>query len=91
MSSWNRVSEPQRVVVTVGAALLVDFDRPEEAALKQADWPGIGLLALFLGPLEYVLEKGSRWNWFDGADTQTGGAIIMFCDLAHFSCGPRCP
>ncbi len=53
--------------VTVGAAMLVDLDRPEESALNEADWPGIGLLGFFLGPLEYVLEEGSRWNWFDDA------------------------
>ena len=32
---------------------------------SEADYPGIALMALFLGTLEYVLEEGTRWNWFD--------------------------
>ncbi len=36
--------------------------------LKQADYPGIRLRwRSALGTLEYVLEEGSRWNWFDDA------------------------
>jgi DHA2 family multidrug resistance protein len=35
--------------------------------LKDADYPGIVLMAVGLGTLEYVLEEGSRWNWFDDA------------------------
>src|SRR5206468_12464802 len=29
---------------------------------------GMGLMALFLGCLQYTLEEGPRWDWFD-ADT----------------------
>ncbi|HET9157311.1 MAG TPA: MFS transporter, partial [Myxococcaceae bacterium] len=32
---------------------------------KGADYLGIVLMALFLGCLEYVLEEGPRWEWFD--------------------------
>jgi DHA2 family multidrug resistance protein len=52
-------------VVTVLAALLVRIDEPDLKLLKEADYPGIVLLAVGLGTLEYVLEEGSRWNWFD--------------------------
>lgn len=44
---------------------LVKIDKPDLSLLKEADYPGIALLAIFLGTLEYVLEEGSRWNWFD--------------------------
>lgn len=44
---------------------LVDVDKPNLALLKGADYPGIVLLALTLGCLEYSLEEGARWGWFD--------------------------
>ena len=43
------------------------IDEPDLSLLKGADYPGIVLMAIALGTLEYVLEEGSRWNWFDDA------------------------
>ena len=53
------------VVITVLTVLLVRIDEPDWRLLKNADYPGIALMAIALGTLEYVLEEGSRWNWFD--------------------------
>ena len=47
------------------APLLVDIDKPDLRLLKDADYPAIALMAICLGTLEYVLEEGTRWNWFD--------------------------
>jgi DHA2 family multidrug resistance protein len=55
------------IVVTILAALLVRIDEPNWKLLRDADYLGIALLAVALGTLEYVLEEGSRWNWFDDA------------------------
>jgi DHA2 family multidrug resistance protein len=55
------------LLVTVSVPFLVRIDRPELSLLKGADYPGMLLLALALGNLEYVLEEGARWNWFDDA------------------------
>jgi len=55
------------VVVTVLTVLLVRIDEPDLSLLKEADYPGIVLMAVALGTLEYVLEEGARWNWFDDA------------------------
>jgi DHA2 family multidrug resistance protein len=44
--------------------LLVKIDKPNVALLKDADFVGIALMALFLSCLEYVLEEGPRWDWF---------------------------
>jgi DHA2 family multidrug resistance protein len=52
-------------LVTVLVPLLVKIDEPDLSLLKEADYPGIALMAVGLGTLEYVLEEGSRWNWFD--------------------------
>jgi DHA2 family multidrug resistance protein len=55
------------IAVAVLAALLVRIDEPDWKLLKDADYPSIALMAVALGTLEYVLEEGSRWNWFDDA------------------------
>jgi DHA2 family multidrug resistance protein len=55
------------IAITILVALLVRIDEPDPKLLKEADYPGIALLAIALGTLEYVLEEGSRWNWFDDA------------------------
>jgi MFS transporter, DHA2 family, multidrug resistance protein len=53
------------LIVTLAVPLLVKIDRPDLTLLKGADYLGIVLLALALGNLEYVLEEGARWNWFE--------------------------
>lgn len=52
------------IFVTVVVPLLVRIDHPDWSLLKGADYPGIVMLALFLGCLEYTLEEGPRWDWF---------------------------
>jgi DHA2 family multidrug resistance protein len=53
--------------VTILVALMVRIDEPDLSLLKEADYPGIALMAVALSTLEYVLEEGARWNWFDDA------------------------
>ncbi len=53
------------IAITLLVPMLVDIDKPDLSLLKGADYPGIALMAIFLGNLEYVLEEGTRWNWFD--------------------------
>jgi MFS transporter, DHA2 family, multidrug resistance protein len=53
------------LAVTILIPLLVDIDKPDLRLFKDADYPGIVLMAISLGTLEYVLEEGTRWNWFD--------------------------
>lgn len=50
--------------VAVVVPMLVRIDRPNLSLLKGADYPGMVLMALFLGCLEYTLEEGPRWDWF---------------------------
>jgi MFS transporter, DHA2 family, multidrug resistance protein len=59
------------VAITLLIPLLVDIDKPDLRLLKEADYPGILLMAVFLGTLEYVLEEGTRWNWFDDTSIET--------------------
>ena len=52
------------LIITVLTPILVRIDKPDLSLLKGADYPGIVLMAVGLGTLEYVLEEGTRWNWF---------------------------
>jgi DHA2 family multidrug resistance protein len=52
-------------LVTCSVWLLVDFDKPDWSLLPGFDYLGLGLMALFLGSLEFVLEDGPRDDWFD--------------------------
>ncbi len=63
------------LAITVLIPLLVKIDEPDLSLLKEADYPGIVLMAIGLGNLEYVLEEGSRWNWFDDATIKTCALI----------------
>jgi len=51
--------------ITIGVLALVDFDEPHFELLDHFDWWGLGLMAGFLGSLEYVLEEGPRNDWFE--------------------------
>jgi len=53
------------LLITILVPLLVHIDEPDRLLLKEADYPGIALMAIGLGTLEYVLEEGARWNWFE--------------------------
>ena len=53
------------IIVTAITALLIDFDKPDLTLLKNFDWYGLISMGGFLGALEYVLEEGPRYEWFD--------------------------
>ncbi len=67
--------------VALGVAALVDIDRPEPSLLKGADYPGIVLMAIALGTLEYVLEEGARWNWFGDLTIRTCAIVSAISGL----------
>jgi DHA2 family multidrug resistance protein len=76
--SWHWlffINVPPGIVVTIATYLLVDFDKPDFALLKNFDWYGLLSMAGFLGALEYVLEEGPRYEWFDD-DTIFAVAIV---------------
>ena len=71
------------IVVTVMTYLLIDFDQPDFALLKNFDWYGLISMAGFLGALEYVLEEGPRYEWFDD-DTIFTVAIVSAISAVVF-------
>jgi DHA2 family multidrug resistance protein len=54
--------------VAIVVPMLVRIDKPNLSLLRGADYPGMVLMAICLGCLEYTLEEGPRWDWF-GDDT----------------------
>ena len=76
--------------VPVGALLAfvvwrcLDIDRPNHALLRQFDYMGLLLMALFLGNLEYVLEEGNRWDWFQDPTIAWSGAIGAVAAVLFF-------
>ena len=70
--------------VAIAAWTLIDFDEPDHSLLKRFDWLGLAGMAAFLGSLEYVLEEGTRLDWFESHEIVffTGlmlvGAILFF-------------
>jgi DHA2 family multidrug resistance protein len=65
------------LLVALGVALLVDMDKPDLSLLRKGDYPGIAVMAVALGTLEYVLEEGARWNWFDDDTIRTCAVIAV--------------
>ena len=53
------------LLVTFSVFKLVNFDQPKFELLKNIDFIGIALITLCLGSLQYVLEEGTREEWFD--------------------------
>jgi DHA2 family multidrug resistance protein len=50
---------------------LLDIDRADASVRRGFDWPGLVLTAVFLGSLQFVLEEGPRWDWFDDIRVRT--------------------
>ena len=60
---------------------LVKIDKPDFSLLKGADYVGIILMAIGLGSLQYVLEEGARWNWFDDATIKTFAIVAAVAGI----------
>jgi DHA2 family multidrug resistance protein len=49
--------------VAIAVPAMVRIDRADLSLLRNGDYPGMVLMALFLGCLEYALEEGPRLDW----------------------------
>jgi DHA2 family multidrug resistance protein len=65
-------------------------DDPNPSLLRNFDLPGLGLLAIALASLEYVLEEGYRWGWLDDPDildltwiSIVAGGLFLWRSLQH--------
>ncbi len=73
------------IAVTLATLVLIDFDKPDLALFKHFDWIGLVAMAGFLGSLEYVLEDGPRYDWFDDDTILTFAWISAISAVAFFA------
>jgi MFS transporter, DHA2 family, multidrug resistance protein len=66
----------------------LDIDQPDWALLQKIDFIGIGLIALCLGCMQFVLEEGARDQWFEDnlivaltAVATLSGAAMLWWEL----------
>jgi DHA2 family multidrug resistance protein len=72
------------IVVAVLAFVLIDFDRPNFSLFNHFDWWGLLTMAGFLGSLEYVLEEGPRYDWFDDQTIALLAVVSAVSAVAFF-------
>lgn len=51
------------------------FASDERHSLRDVDWWGIALIALFVGALQLLLERGERLQWFDSGEILSLGVV----------------
>lgn len=81
------------IAVTVLAASLIRVDRPDLSLLRRIDYAHLAAMAAFLGGLEYVLEEGPRYDWFDDPTVAAAGwiafvGLLLFLERSRNSAGP---
>lgn len=69
--SWPLIFYINIPLGVIACLLALQFVRSPKYSVKTAvgdvDWLGIGLLAVFVGSLQYVLEKGHDEDWFSSS------------------------
>ncbi len=85
--SWHwlfLINVPIGIVITSIVWSLVDIDKPNWKLLEGIDLTGLALMAMFLGSTEYVLEEGTRKNWFEDEGIRTFAVIAVLGGIAFF-------
>jgi len=60
------INIPLGIIATLLTLQFVRSPRyAEKSSTSEIDWAGIGLLAVFVGSLQYILEKGQEDDWFN--------------------------
>ena len=72
------------IIVAFASWTLIDFDKPERGLLKRFDWLGLAGMAAFLGSLEYVLEEGTRLDWFESHEIVFFSVVMVLGAIMFF-------
>jgi DHA2 family multidrug resistance protein len=79
--SWPYIFYINIPIGVIACLLTLQFVRSpqygKKSAVRDIDWLGIGLLALAVGSLQYVLEKGQEDDWFNSS-------TIIVCSITSF-------
>lgn len=85
--SWPYIFYINIPIGIIATLLTLSFVRSpkygEKLKANQVDWLGIGLLAAFIGSLQYILEHGQQDDWFND-NTIITLSIISFSGLFFF-------
>jgi MFS transporter, DHA2 family, multidrug resistance protein len=65
------------VGIVAGALIYLYLRNPSEPQYKKLDWLGLALLAIGLGAMQYVLEQGQQYDWFDDGNIRLFTAISL--------------
>ena len=67
--SWPYIFYINLPIGVIATILTLQYVRSphyaEKTPIRQVDWLGIGLLAVAVGSLQYILEKGQEDDWFN--------------------------
>jgi DHA2 family multidrug resistance protein len=76
--SWHWIFDVNVVPGTVSAIIIALLLRDAVAPQRvRMDWLGIGLLALWLGSLQFLLDNGERRDWFADPSVVIAGALSL--------------
>lgn len=85
--SWHwlfLVNVPVGLAIAAAVWNTLDIDRGDPSLARRFDWWGLGLMALFLGSLEYVLEEGPRWQWLEDGTVALFAAVCAAAGIGFF-------
>lgn len=85
--SWHwlfLINVPVGLFVAAAVWTCLDIDKPDWSLRRNFDGFGLLLMALFLGALEYVLEEGDRWDWFQDETIAWCGVISAVAAVLFF-------
>jgi len=81
--SWQWIFDVNLVPGTISAIVIALLLRDAAAPQRvRIDWIGIGLLALGLGSLQFLLDNGERRDWFSDPSVAIAGALALTALLA---------
>ncbi len=82
--SWRWAFFVNIPIGILSAALVWNYLRnPAAAQRKQLDWIGLGLLAVGLGSMQFVLDQGQQYDWFSDPTIRIF-SILALGGLASF-------
>ncbi|HVZ07272.1 DHA2 family efflux MFS transporter permease subunit [Rhodopila sp.] len=85
--SWHwlfLINVPVGALIAVTVWSCIDIDRPDRSLMQRFDWMALGALAGFLGGLEYVMEEGPRWQWFEDDGIRLAAFASAVCAIVFF-------
>lgn len=77
--SWNFFINVPIGLVSMFLVTTFLHDQKHRNTSSSVDWAGIGLLAVGLGSLQYVLEEGNADDWFESATITRLAVLAAVC------------